>query len=841
MIRSVLYALILLVSFTPSCFSLVYVQTDGLLFYYPVEENVIAERLIQKYPAMIDFLEQQGLEFKFPLHVILDDDLDRPAVRTHMIPHREIRIPIRAPGVLEDGYTAADHWAYFFFKGLCLQGIYNIRSGIPARLHKVFGEIISPNIIIPDWITDGICHLLYARFKNEKVVDPFHAAIQNTAPPPEIDQISNHPGKWPGHYGYRIYGRSFIKWVNHHYGWDRLLDFIEVHGAGILPIEIDFKAKKSFGRTWSDLWQTYRADARGKSKNDQGLLITGYWSNPLVYWNVSGVYPGIKKVRFRGRYGYIDADNTLWLSEYDTEGLAQIIRYKKGMAIPLNLEHAWDPGPGGVAVTRSGHRPHLILPAPPKTGAAKYLKRTETDRRRIPAPPGTLQLSGPVQDEQGRVAVAANIQGNWDIWLYDRKWHRITNSPSVEMDPWWEGDRLVFSSNISGTFQIHDAEMQKLSDCKNGAVLPREGKYLCLIPNGWQVMSYSVEQRPGKMIKHPAKKIQPDDPPIDTLRPRAYNAWKSIWPNYLVPDIFADATDFQLGIATKSRDVTGDTTTDGGLRYSFGSDYLSLRLGFKTKDFGARFTRYPLDYETGLDTVVEESRNEIKAFWIPFGIESLELSINYRTFEPLEEKGSKENESWGAFHLDGTYGDFRGWGNLEVFSEDSQSAFGGFQFLFGEQIYTSLHLQAGKTWGDMVPGHTTYRIGGNVVEGYFTRRPTRLFPLRGFDSSVLEAGQAVTTGVEVFWPLLNLQKGYKTFPLFLHRLRLGTFIDAGAASDPLTWDDMLIGAGLELITSMEIAWGNLSAFRMGIAWPIRQPDILDEKGPIFLIQLGRPL
>ena len=839
--KSVFFALILLFSIAANGFSLAYVEKDGLLFYYPDNQSEIAERLIKKYPAMIDFFEQRGLEFKFPLHVILDDGLDRPAVRAHMIPHREIRIPMRAPGVLEDGYTDPDPWAYFFFKGLCLQGIYNIRSGIPARLHKVFGEVISPNIIIPEWTTDGICHLLYTRFKNEKMVDPFHTAIQSSVPPPDIDKISNHPGKWPGHYGYRIYGRSFIKWVNDHYGWDRLLDFIKVHGAGILPIEIDLKAKKSFGRTWSDLWQTYRADVIGPAKDGQGLLITGYWSNPLVYWNVSGVYPGIKKVRFRGRYGYVDADNTLWLSEYDAQGLAKIIKYKKSVAIPLNLKHVWDPGPGGVAVTRSGHQPHLILPSTPKAGASKYFKSTENELRRIPAPPGTLQLSGPVQDERGRVAVAANSQGNWDIWLYDRLWHRITNSPSLEMDPWWEGDVLVFSSNISGTFQIHDAEMQQLTDCKNGAVLPREGKYLCLAQNGWQVMSYTVEQRPQKIFKHPPAKTQPADPHIVTLKPKAYNAWKSIWPNYLAPEIFADATDFQLGIATKSRDVTGDYTTDGGLRYSFGSDYLSLRLGFKIKDFGARYTRYPLDYDTGLDTEVEESRNEIKAFWIPFGIESLELSINYRTFEPLEEKGSKENESWGAFHLEGTYGDFRGGGNLEIFSEDSQSIFGGFQFLFGEQIYTSLHLQAGKTWGDIVPGHTAYRIGGNVVEGYFTQRPTRLFPLRGFDSNVVEAGQAVTTGVEVFWPLFNLQKGYKTFPLFLHRLRLGTFIDAGAASDQLTWDDTLIGAGLELITTMEIAWGNLSAFRMGIAWPIRQPDILDEEGPIFLIQLGRPL
>jgi hypothetical protein len=50
-----------------------------------------------------------------------------------------------------------------------------------------------------------------------------------------------------------------------------------------------------------------------------------------------------------------------------------------------------------------------------------------------------------------------------------------------------------------------------------------------------------------------------------------------------------------------------------------------------------------------------------------------------------------------------------------------------------------------------------------------------------------------------------------------------------------------VGAGLELVTSMEIIWGFRSMFRLGIAWPVHQPDALDEEGPVVLIQLGRPL
>lgn len=84
-------------------FALVFVERDGLFFYYPENEVEIAERLLEEYPRMTEFLKQQGLPIQHPLHVILDDELDLPEAEVHMIPHREIRIPLRAPGVLEDG------------------------------------------------------------------------------------------------------------------------------------------------------------------------------------------------------------------------------------------------------------------------------------------------------------------------------------------------------------------------------------------------------------------------------------------------------------------------------------------------------------------------------------------------------------------------------------------------------------------------------------------------------------------------------------------------------------------------------------------------------------------
>ncbi|HUV77630.1 MAG TPA: hypothetical protein VMW06_06190 [Desulfobacterales bacterium] len=133
------------------------------------------------------------------------------------------------------------------------------------------------------------------------------------------------------------------------------------------------------------------------------------------------------------------------------------------------------------------------------------------------------------------------------------------------------------------------------------------------------------------------------------------------------------------------------------------------------------------------------------------------------------------------------------------------------------------------------------KVDVHVIPHREIRRPPKLFPVRGFDSNLVEAPKAAGAGIEVYWPLANLQKGYQTLPLFLHRLRIGTFVDAGIAGEDATSDDWIVGAGFEFITSLEIAWGNFSTFRMGMAGPVVYPDFVKDDNPKFFFQLGRPL
>jgi hypothetical protein len=859
MIRTSIFLAAVLFLLSRHAGALEMVESDGMYIYFPKQEAQLAARLSEPLPRMLAFLSDKGLPVEPPLHIVLDDLRDLPEVKVHMIPHKEVRIPLRAPGVLEDGYTEADPWAYFMFKGLCLQGVFGLRSGVPGVLYHGFGELISPNLVLPPWMDDGICSLLYSLYQGSDIEDPYKKAIYESALVPGLDIISHHPQVWPGYHAYRIYGRPFIEWLYLRYGWEKILEFLQAHGGGVVPWEIDLKAIDVFGSSGAALWSEFRTQQVRTDGSPPGLLVSGYWNAPFAYWNNAGVFPGKLRIGQRGRYGYIDAAGTLWISEY--AGTSRIYRYGDNIETVVELQSLWDPGPGRVAVGRRGHYSYLLVFPDDGEGGLRRARKADMDAvEKIPAPAGVVQLSGPVRNEHGHIAVAANLGGNWDIWIYHGQWHRVTDSPSIELDPWWEGETLVWASNATGRFQIHQADDKPITFAIRGALLPRGGNYLELTTNGWRVLDYESAIPDLPKLKYLSEDDSVEVEEAPPIEPQPYSPFKSVWPNYIQPDIFAGITDLQLGVDTNSRDVSGDYIFSAGFRYSFESDFLALQALFQRKSVGTRYSRYPFGYETALEQSVNEKRNDLALYWKPFHSERLEfgnvltptagsgqlfddidVSLNLRLYNELDGDGSTDDEVWVGFAASKSFESLRAWGNFEVFTEKRQSLSGGVAFLFGDQIQASLQFVGGKSWGTPTIGHTTFRIGGDLTEGYFTRRATRLFPVRGFDSSVIEAPTAAAASAEVLWPLANFQFGYETLPLFLHRLQLGTFVDTGYASVDGRSDDFLVGAGFELLTSLELGWGGLSTFRIGVAWPLVQPSGLDQEGPVIVFQLGSPL
>jgi hypothetical protein len=572
-------------------------------------------------------------------------------------------------------------------------------------------------------------------------------------------------------------------------------------------------------------------------EKNNALFIQGYWPKPFIYWNYFGVYPGVERNKACGRYGYYSQEGLLWIDEYDYDGSTHLVSHRGSITNTTEIKHVWNPGAGDIAVTRKAHVPYLVGLKTSRLFGVDTIGLTE---EYIKGPAGVIQMSGPQKNHDGRIAVSANTKGNWDIWVYDGNWKRITDAPSIELDPWWDNDRIVFSSNNSGKFQLVAQDMTLLTSESDAALMPRAGKYLSLVHSGWKLLDYKVPDTAAyneKQVLHdaPVKEVMKEG------KERGYNPLNSIMPNWMMPDIYADTSDVQLGLVTSSRDVTKDYLFNAGFRYSFSEEYISARIGGSAKGLGVNFSRYPLDYSSDMANV-DESRYESKLYFRPIDdYKWFEISANWLNWADRDYGNDSGDDIWGAISLNKVFGSFSASGAFEHYSGGMNSLYGTLKLRAGKEIFGVLNLSAGRSWGDYTPGHGSYRMGGDVGEGYFTRRPSRLYPLRGFSSNTFEAGQVYTAGGEIYWPIANIQKGYGTLPLFLHRLKLGTFVDSGICSDEVSTEDIALGAGLELVTSMEIAWGVMSEIRLGLAWPIVKPDYINPQGYVVLFQIGRPL
>ena len=77
MIKQIMLLGILLLAFSAANgWALQQVEKNGLYLYFPETEDQIAARLLENYQKILLFLSKKNLTIHYPLHVILDENLD---------------------------------------------------------------------------------------------------------------------------------------------------------------------------------------------------------------------------------------------------------------------------------------------------------------------------------------------------------------------------------------------------------------------------------------------------------------------------------------------------------------------------------------------------------------------------------------------------------------------------------------------------------------------------------------------------------------------------------------------------------------------------------------------
>lgn len=144
-----------------------------------------------------------------------------------------------------------------------------------------------------------------------------------------------------------------------------------------------------------------------------------------------------------------------------------------------------------------------------------------------------------------------------------------------------------------------------------------------------------------------------------------------------------------------------------------------------------------------------------------------------------------------------------------------------------------------------------FEVGGvsggslEILPGLTYGDPQRTFFVRGFTPSVLRGNRAVAGSVEYRAPLARVGRGYKMLPVFLQKLSVLAFADAGTAwcegeggnpllcgvpDAPRTW---LASAGGELVFDAALQYDVLYRFRLGVAAPVQGRDIAARSATVY--------
>jgi hypothetical protein len=119
------------------------------------------------------------------------------------------------------------------------------------------------------------------------------------------------------------------------------------------------------------------------------------------------------------------------------------------------------------------------------------------------------------------------------------------------------------------------------------------------------------------------------------------------------------------------------------------------------------------------------------------------------------------------------------------------------------------------------------------------------FPVRGYESGVRRGRYAASASAEYRFPLALVNRGLGLFPLFFDRMSGALFADAGNAWGSVSGGnprrETLASVGAELVTEWVTFYDIPVALRVGVAFPLVEPDGSSPVGrePEFYLRFGR--
>jgi hypothetical protein len=454
------------------------------------------------------------------------------------------------------------------------------------------------------------------------------------------------------------------------------------------------------------------------------------------------------------------------------------------------------------------------------------------------------EWSSPRWRPQGdRIAAARLLPGGFlDVVLVDPASGAVTKlikDRAKDVEPTWtpDGAAVVFRSDRDGVSNLHawrlaDGALLRLTNVAGGAFTPSVGPqgdtvaFADYSSRGYDIRVADLDlaaAAPAEPFVDTYPPPPPAPPPVDTPD-KPYRPLPSLWPRFWTPYWLSRDHETWLGAGTSG--------TDPLFRHSWG---LTVSRGTESEHFNTQaFYQYDRFYPTFL--VTAEDKTEVESF----GLDKT-LRLNLRATVPVrqslrssqalsitwrrERETPESRSAGGPLDLGGietawTLSTARQYpfsispvegGRLRVAYLREDPVLGSdvslgkvtvdgrvYTRVFGESDTLALRVGGGLTTGQ--PGfQRSFAVGGFPDSNLFDIVRTNLAVLRGYPNNAFAGRSFAGANVEYRVPLSQLQRGWRSLPVFVRHLHGTVFFDAAHAwSGSFQLKDVKTAAGAAL-------------------------------------------
>ncbi|MBI4649769.1 hypothetical protein HY745_00390 [Candidatus Desantisbacteria bacterium] len=206
-------------------------------------------------------------------------------------------------------------------------------GGTPGVLTNLFGNLLFPNILLPDWAIEGFAVYSESQFSryqgrlNDGFYDAYIGACVNGKRFPSILKATYSPLEFPYYNGSYIFGSEFFQYLSKIYGQEKLTKFFDIYSSSLLsylsPVlpyaGIDRASEKIYGKSFPLLWREWNEyeNKRFENFSMEGEKLTDYG------WFIDGTRLYNNNLYFKRRYPVkTGAFDNFWFNEITKKDLS---------------------------------------------------------------------------------------------------------------------------------------------------------------------------------------------------------------------------------------------------------------------------------------------------------------------------------------------------------------------------------------------------------------------------------------------------------------------------------------------------------------------------------------